>query len=879
LADEGPIPPGFPEPGDSDLGDFANRLTFGLTGALGSAGPGGWLVSSILDAMARGLAIAIRLVGKIASAAVVVIDAFLRESNPEFGQLAQTVVTALFGGAVPPLDWSDIMRPEGLNEKSAAVGQGVLEAIFGPFQGEGGPSLQPGADRLESYIAGLSTFLIRGWLIDVVTEFVPHFHLRFMHHLEQALVDGLGLGRVTRRALNAIVNILLTTPTEWQLNLAYRPKLMSPPEAIFAATTLNFGDDWLDDILGRQGYPRYMVQAFKAMHGKRLSAEDYEWLAYHQVISDDERDQAIVDLGYQTDDAALKSQIVAGQRLDGYRKVEQDLWLSKYEAGLITREQFDTALGGLVMPDELHDLLLAIGDARRTEPRALLTVAELKDGWNQQLISDSQLRDCLDRKGYSSDDADVLVLSWQGTNATKAEAAQKKADAAAKRAQDKIDAAAAKQAAAELKKQQAAAALQQRKLDALAQQSLALSSSAQRKAQAADATAQRAALVDAQRVAGVISTDQAAYAKALIDYDAKALAASIDAQDSTDQAAFQQTILSLQQSTREADIQEQLDDVDLSLVAITATRTAAADARLAAADGELASKLQDVSDLFDARKAALDDEHANILASIDIGLLPTAAARAVAITQKLADLDGALTRKVADTNTLYDARQATLDTEHDAGVRTDSDYQKATDALTLRRQTAIVTAQQQHDLAGARLRTQQDQIDPLTSAAAAKQQDSENQRYQKALDALGTSRLSQEQGAHQTHDQAVVRLTALKQQVGPISQAEAVARRQKIREASDAAARNEQIVATQIQKGEQLAQARIAKADASLSAAKQRLQLLADTSSTKEQAAAADAGARQTLADQLARSAQQLDADLAQAKLALLQSQIPDATG
>ena len=175
----------------------------------------------------------------------------------------------------------------------------MLQALFGPFQGEGGGELAPSAERLELYMGGLSTFVIRGWLIDVATEFIPHFHLRFMHHLESALIDGLGLGRVTRRALNAIVQILLTTPTEWQLNLAYRPKLMSPPEAVFAATVLNFGDDWLDDQLGRQGYPRYMVQAFKAQHGKRLDAADYEWLAFHGVISESERDQAILDLGYQ----------------------------------------------------------------------------------------------------------------------------------------------------------------------------------------------------------------------------------------------------------------------------------------------------------------------------------------------------------------------------------------------------------------------------------------------------------------------------------------------------------------------------------------------------------------------------------------------------
>ena len=194
----------------------------------------------------------------------------------------------------------------------------MLQALFGPFQGEGGGELAPSAERLELYMGGLSTFVIRGWLIDVATEFIPHFHLRFMHHLESALIDGLGLGRVTRRALNAIVQILLTTPTEWQLNLAYRPKLMSPPEAVFAATVLNFGDDWLDEVqdgcrkdrlnfgddwlddqLGRQGYPRYMVQAFKAQHGKRLDAADYEWLAFHGVISESERDQAILDLGYQ----------------------------------------------------------------------------------------------------------------------------------------------------------------------------------------------------------------------------------------------------------------------------------------------------------------------------------------------------------------------------------------------------------------------------------------------------------------------------------------------------------------------------------------------------------------------------------------------------
>lgn len=798
-----------------------------------------WLQNNLVQTLLGAMGILIRGITRIATEFAKGFQLVLEQDNPEIGRLAVTMIGLMFGRNLADTIPGGILNPGNLDENAEAVGAAILESVFGPLQLDGG-SIEPGVGRAEAFLGAITNMVTRGFALDMVEEMVPEpWRLAFVHHLEEDLIAGLGLGRIARIVMRPIVTTLVAEPAQWAINLAYRPKLLPIDTAVRLWHRGLVNETELDQIGGRQGWSDENIARHKILHTKLADFATLATLLDHDVIDESSVVADLVNDDFIETAATQKVQAHRLARLDPWRIKAADVWVRRYVDGFISQSAFQQSIQSLALPADVAHLIVELAGAEIETPRVTLSVGELMTAWENNVLTQGEVHDGLVRKGYSEEDATTLVLTRLAIGRHRDEVEQARRDAAAARAaalaQAKADRLAAQQqarldaaAARTLKAQQLAAEHAQARADAEARREFI-----------AGATAQRHALVDAQHQAQQVSADQALALKAQIDADEKALLAGADAQAADALVRFHQGLLELKRTDREADTAQQLADVDLALETDTKARSAAVQTRLQTVDQVLALKLAELADLFTLKSATAAADLATSIAAIAVATLPTRAERQADAAQKIADLDAALTRTLTDRDEQLAEEQATTDRELADKTISDKTHARTTDRQQLAHDQAVRMAQQSHDDSIKRLQAAAAATEALSVAKATQDTQTVRTAAGKASQKLAADRLAAENAAKASADAEKLRLSAIGAQLGPLTAASAAKQKATISAHDAALKRQETVEATNLAHADDAARRKAAAAQTAVQAARQKLTLLQSTAGAREAAAAA----------------------------------------
>ncbi len=851
-----------PQIDDTQPPDY-DALTTAALGALGDVlGIGGvmdWWVNNQARAHAVKTGVTYRSTDSTIKFVADKVKAIVEQTETAFGGLAASVVAFMFGSDAAGAFSTATSGGGNLADGAANVGAAVLQAIFGGDATDGAASIDPSAEPAERYIGAITEFVMRGWLIDMATEFVPFLQLHFVKDLEDTLISSLGLGRIARTALSPLVEITMTEPLRWKLNQTYRPKLATPSTAIRMWHRGQLDDAELDDILGRQGYGSDHIDGLKSEFSKFPSVGDLATLVEHGVMTTDEAVAQLQEDGYGFDSAVMVMQAAELRPLTAWQLRAAQTWMDRYVRGFISKSVFVQSLRSSGLSAAQAQEILNDAGAMTETPRTTLTVGELFVALDNQILTQGEVHDYLHRLGYSEDDSTTLLLTRLAIGKHKTEVEQQKKELQDQRAAAKL-AAQQQRAAAQAAKAAAAAAARAARATQLAQQKAQAQANAEQRRQfIAAAAEQKRQLVAQQHAAGQITSDQLQLADAQIQADTAELLATATAHDAAEQASFEQQLLDLRQANREAQLEQQLADVDLALEPIAAIRQQGVALRLQNVDTLLTEKLADVDQLYTARQQTLDDNLAAELAAVDVRLLPTKDERAAAAAQKVAELDQTLQRKLTDIDAEYDDKQAAVDAELDAGTITQKAHDTKTDTITNGRAQAKRIAQQSHDLAVAAMQTSGSASDSLSVLDASSAKTKLQTTHDAAVKKLGDDKLAAQLAAQQAADKERLNLQVIQQQIGPITQAEAARRRLALSEQDAAAKKNEQVVALEIAKAFAAAADQAARAATTADAARKRLQALQSAVAAREAATTANNAATASLDASIERQRQDLE--------------------
>ena len=130
-------------------------------------------------------------------------------------------------------DSSTIAPAQGGDEvlaRALSVGKAVLGRLEQEFsQGRGG-SGTPGGDAAATFAGYGVNFGIQNAIVCLIASLFPWGHLDEIKELGVEVAQNLGLGRLMRVALRPLIQTLIATPYQQELNVKYSPNLLALPQ-------------------------------------------------------------------------------------------------------------------------------------------------------------------------------------------------------------------------------------------------------------------------------------------------------------------------------------------------------------------------------------------------------------------------------------------------------------------------------------------------------------------------------------------------------------------------------------------------------------------------------------------------------------------------
>jgi hypothetical protein len=275
------------------------------------------------------------------------VDGLRKGLDPEVGQLAVLVMNEFLG-----TDFAAPNLPLGIGTgdhlaRGKAIGGLLLGQLEREFAPAGGGPLVPNVAPAETFAGLAVNFGLASGIMGVLGGLVPLIHLDELRELGEEVARNVGLGRLVRRALTPLIQIMVAQPLTWALNTKYLPTQFKETELVnpYLGTQLNHTQ--LYNAMHLLGYSDDKIQAFVQMHQKRLNPAEVKLLVDNNLWSQQDGLTYITNLGYP---AELAGTILT---LEDIR--EEKAWVDKFIAelevdvvrGVITTDEFESLLNGV----------------------------------------------------------------------------------------------------------------------------------------------------------------------------------------------------------------------------------------------------------------------------------------------------------------------------------------------------------------------------------------------------------------------------------------------------------------------------------------------------------------------------------------------------
>lgn len=373
-------------------------------------------------------------------------------AEPAFGQLAATAVEDLFGVSVDPRAVGGRGNRGARTAAAASIGSGILRGLFSGGEVTGGGALQPSKAGAEQFLTTVTQLALEGWLEGWLVEALSVGQLEKFADLDDIMAQVLGLGRLSRRVMGPAAEVLVTTPFEWLMYKAYRPKLLSTGEAVRQVIRGRKDRAWLTEELGRQGYSEERIEALLSAQQKFLDVADLDYLVSHRRWTREQAIQHLRDQGYTAEIASTLLALEEDRRLDGFRRQFAEEASARYVARDIGRDQFQRILQTSGLPERDQRMMDLVAGLRRELRFKQLTAGEVEQAVKRGILTLDEYRAYLLEAPYTLRDAQVLELLLLTEIRTEAEASEARKQLA------KIQAEARRQREAELARRREEAA-------------------------------------------------------------------------------------------------------------------------------------------------------------------------------------------------------------------------------------------------------------------------------------------------------------------------------------------------------------------------------------------------------------------------------------
>lgn len=335
----------------------------------------------------------------------------IREANaPEFSDLLASALSDLLSVDISA---SDVAAGAGGGASTAdpgGLGGKLHEALLSMLGGLSEISPATGQENARKFTGFMMNFSFATAALGILGGLVPVGHVDELRELGDELAKNLGLGRLTRLALQPLIRNMIQQPYDLYLKSQLRPDRLSEAQIVRALHAGQIDEGDAHDALAEKGYRDDDIDLLIKDLAAKLSAAELVHLVRYNELTEDAAIEKLKNIGLPEEDARL--QLKAAIEARGDSQLSSFLsWLEGARLnGFIDQETFSGLVSDLPLGDEEDRLYRKKVAAQLEYPRKRITFAQLKAAVVGGHVDFTYVDEWLSAEGYSDQDNIVLTM-------------------------------------------------------------------------------------------------------------------------------------------------------------------------------------------------------------------------------------------------------------------------------------------------------------------------------------------------------------------------------------------------------------------------------------------------------------------------------------
>lgn len=291
-----------------------------------------------------------------------------------------------------------------------AIGDALLSIFEQAFDATGPLTAEQGASNARKFAGYNVKFATTQGFLSIMAEAVSLGFLKEFHELPDALRASLGLGRLSRLALQPLIQNAIQLPYHRYTLAKYRPTKLAEAQLVKA---LHSGDMQEGDVraaLAELGYSDDLIDFVIRDVAEKLALSEQMTLLENGLIQEADVINNLTLLGLPEDQAKL--QLTASKLATAKGDVDSLLTEvgASYVAGLIDLGTFNKFVDAAPIADEKAEAFRALIGFRKEGPRKTVSFADVKDAVVNAVVTFDYVDTWLANAGYGPDDQNILFF-------------------------------------------------------------------------------------------------------------------------------------------------------------------------------------------------------------------------------------------------------------------------------------------------------------------------------------------------------------------------------------------------------------------------------------------------------------------------------------
>lgn len=311
--------------------------------------------------------------------------------------------------------FSDPRAREGFESIGALITDGVIN-IFEQFAGDDVKDPKEFARAFHGFMIGLT---LGGGIADTTLEATTGGQVEGAGRALESMYWSLGLGFLGWQTLAPLLESGLQPGLSRFYQRKYRPMRFTAAELrdLFALNEIT--QDTLRDEARTLGWRDQDIDKWVRLAFRSLNEADI-WQAHRLgEISEAEVVRRLTALGFDPQDIPLLFKINAREDTGNAAQLTISTARAAFREGLLGEAGMRSALAALKRSAPEIDLILALDTRQRDQDRVALTVAQIKQAWEENVLSDQEAKFWLTQTGIDDASRDILVMTWRAETAPK----------------------------------------------------------------------------------------------------------------------------------------------------------------------------------------------------------------------------------------------------------------------------------------------------------------------------------------------------------------------------------------------------------------------------------------------------------------------------